>query len=36
MITVASDLLALRSGLVAELEVARKADAGGTDTASPY
>ena len=36
MITVANDLLALRSGLVAELELARKADADGTDTASPY
>ena len=36
MITVANDLLALRSGLIAELEVARKADSGGADTASPY
>ena len=36
MITVANDLLALRSGLIAELEVARKAEVDGTDTASPY
>jgi 4-hydroxy-2-oxoheptanedioate aldolase len=36
MITVANDMLALRSGLIAELEAARKANADGTDTASPY
>jgi 4-hydroxy-2-oxoheptanedioate aldolase len=36
MITVANDMLALRTGLIAELEAARKADADGTDTASPY
>ncbi len=36
MITVANDLLAMRTGLIAELELARKADASGVDTASPY
>ncbi|MGH9132829.1 MAG: HpcH/HpaI aldolase family protein [Ilumatobacteraceae bacterium] len=36
MITVASDLMSLRSGLVTELELARKADVDGTDASSPY
>ena len=36
MITVANDLMALRTGLIGELEAAREADADGTDSASPY
>jgi 4-hydroxy-2-oxoheptanedioate aldolase len=36
MITVANELLAMRTGLSAELELARNADASGVDTASPY